>query len=302
MFKHLLTVSDIDRGDLNRIFQLAGKLKRERGKEDFRPLAGKNIGMIFAKSSTRTRVSFEVGINELGGHSLYLDQNKMQVERGETVADTARVLSRYLHGIVIRTYEQANVEELAAHGSIPVINALTNEFHPCQILTDLFTIYEYSGTLDGVKLVFAGDGQSNMANSLIMATRLADLELVITSPETFKPSKEMLAGGDKVRWEPNSLKAVEDADYIYTDVWVSMGFEEQAAERLAQLTPYQVNTALLEAASPKTRVMHCLPAHRGEEITNEVMDSPQAIVFDQAENRLHVQKAILALLFAQESS
>jgi ornithine carbamoyltransferase len=294
----LLTVDDLNKDDLNKIFELSAKLKHNRGKDDFRPLAGKSVGMIFAKSSTRTRVSFEVGIKELGGYPLYLDQGKMQVGRGESVADTARVLSRYLHAIVIRTYEHADVEELSDMASIPVINALTDDYHPCQILTDLFTIYEYSGKVEGVKLVFAGDGLSNMANSFILAAKLSGIELVITSPEEYKPREDLMAGLDNVTWEPDPVKAVQNADYIYTDVWVSMGFEDEKAERFKVLTPYQVNSELLKAAKPDAKVLHCLPAHRGEEITDSVMESSQSIVFDQAENRLHVQKAILAMLFS----
>jgi ornithine carbamoyltransferase len=294
----LLTVDDLNKDDLNKIFELSAELKRNRGKDDFRPLAGKSVGMIFAKSSTRTRVSFEVGIKELGGYPLYLDQGKMQVGRGESVADTARVLSRYLHAIVIRTYEHADVEELSDMASIPVINALTDDYHPCQILTDLFTIYEYSGKVEGVKLVFAGDGLSNMANSFILAAKLSGIELVITSPEEYKPREDLMAGLDNVTWEPDPVKAVQNADYIYTDVWVSMGFEDEKAERFKVLTPYQVNSQLLKSAKPDAKVLHCLPAHRGEEITDTVMESPQSIVFDQAENRLHVQKAILAMLFS----
>jgi ornithine carbamoyltransferase len=300
MNKDLLSVADISKSDLKKIFSLSAKLKKERGQSDYRPLAGKSIGMIFAKSSTRTRVSFEVGIRELGGYPLYMDQSKMQVGRGESVADTARVLSRYLHGVVIRTYSHADVEELAAKSTMPIINALTDDFHPCQILSDLFTIYEYSGRIDGIKLVYVGDGDNNMANSFILAAGLADLELVIAAPEKYRPNPELMKQFPKVTWEKDPVKAVKNADYIYTDVWVSMGFEDEKAERFKKLKDYQVNSKLVAAASPDVKILHCLPAHRGEEITDEVMDSDKAIVFDQAENRLHVQKAILALLFDKE--
>ena len=256
--------------------------------------------MIFAKSSTRTRVSFEVGISELGGYPLYLDQSKMQVGRGESVADTAKVLSRYLHGVVIRTYSHSDVEELAAESTMPIINALTDDFHPCQILTDLFTIYEYSGRVEGIKLVYVGDGDNNMANSFILAAGLAGLELVIAAPEKYRPNLELMKRFPNVVWEKDPIKAVENADYIYTDVWVSMGFEDERTERFEILKDYQVNSKLVEAASADVKVLHCLPAHRGEEISAEVLDSDKAIVFDQAENRLHVQKAILALLFDKE--
>jgi ornithine carbamoyltransferase len=301
MNKDLLSVADISKQDLEKLFQLSAKLKKERGQSDYKPLAGKSIGMIFAKASTRTRVSFEVGIKELGGYPLYLDQGKMQVGRGETVGDTAKVLSRYLHGVVIRTYEHSDVEELAEESTMPVINALTDDFHPCQILTDLFTIYEYSGKVEGIKLVYVGDGDNNMANSFILAAGLAGLNLVIAAPEEYRPNAELMERFSNVVWEKDPIKAVTDADYIYTDVWVSMGFEDEKAERFEILKDYQVNSNLVAAASPDVKILHCLPAHRGEEITSDVLDSERAIVFDQAENRLHVQKAILAMLFDKEA-
>jgi ornithine carbamoyltransferase len=299
MKRNLLSIEDINRDDLDKIIAFSADLKKHRGTMDYSPLKGKSIGMIFAKSSTRTRISFEVGIRELGGNPLYLEQSKMQVGRGESVADTAKVLSRYLHGIVIRTYKHEDIIVLAEEGSIPVINALTDAFHPCQVLTDLFTIYEFSKKLDGVKLVFVGDAQCNMANSLILGAKLAGIELVISSPEEFKPSDKIINapfGTGSARWEPDPHKAAEGADYIYTDVWVSMGCEDEAEYRLNTFRPYQVNAALL-ACAPEARIMHCLPAHRGEEITDDAVDSPRSIVFDQAENRLHVQKAILGLIF-----
>ena len=296
MKKDLLTLRDINAEDLEKIFALAKLLKKERGSNNYKPLAGKSIGMIFAKSSTRTRISFEVGISELGGTALYMDSNTMQLGRGETVPDTAKVLSRYLHGVVIRTFSHADVETLAAEAAIPVINALTDDYHPCQILADLLTIKEYSGTLNGVKLVFAGDGASNIANSLILASRLTGMELVIAAPEEYQPSAALLADAPNASWEKDPLKAAENADYIYTDVYVSMGFEEESADRLARLRPYQVNAAMMGKAKSDAKFLHCLPAHRGEEVSAEVMDSPASIVFDQAENRLHVQKAVLALL------
>ena len=300
MNKDLLSVADISKNDLEKIFELSAKLKKERGQSNYKPLAGKSIGMIFAKASTRTRVSFEVGITELGGYPLYMDQGKMQVGRGETVADTAKVLSRYLHGVVIRTYSHADVQELAANSTMPIINALTDDFHPCQILADLFTIYEYSGKVEGIKLVYVGDGDNNMANSFILGAGLAGLDLVIAAPEKYRPNPELMERFPNVVWEKDPVKAVENADYIYTDVWVSMGFEDEKAERFDILKDYQVNSKLVAAASDDVKILHCLPAHRGEEISAEVLDSDKAIVFDQAENRLHVQKAILALLFDKE--
>lgn len=298
MKKDLLTLRDITRDDLEHIFDLASKLKRERGEVNYTPLAGKSIGLIFAKSSTRTRVSFEVGVGELGGRPLYLDQSKMQVGRGETISDTANVLSRYLHGIVIRTFSHAGVEELARVATIPVINALTDEFHPCQIIADLLTIKEYSGRIDSsIRLAFYGDGRSNIANSLILAAKLTGMELVISSPEGVEPDKDLIGDASNILWEKDPVKAASGVDYFYTDVWVSMGFEEERAERMKIFTPYQVNSKLFEAAKKDAKFLHCLPAHRGEEVSADVMDSPRSIVFDEAENRLHVQKAIMSLLF-----
>lgn len=297
MKKDLLTLNDISRDDLNNIFSLADKLKKERATSEYKPLDGKSIGMIFAKSSTRTRVSFEVGIYELGGNPMYLDQGKMQFGRGETVADTAKVLSRFLHGIVIRTFSHADVEELAKEASIPVINALTDEYHPCQILADLMTIREYAGTLDGVKMVFAGDGSSNICNSLMLASKLTGMELVVAAPEEYRPCEKVMSQAPNVSWEIDPIKAAEKADFLYTDVYVSMGFEEESKQRKDILMPYQVNSAMMKAANANAKFMHCLPAHRGEEVSATVMDSTASIVFDQAENRLHVQKAVLGMIF-----
>ena len=304
MQSDLLTVEEMTLSDLKELFRLSAKMKRERGKCKARPLAGKSVGMIFAKSSTRTRVSFEVGIRELGGFSIFLDQNDLQLGRGETIADTAKVLSRYLHAVVIRTYSHDDVIEFAKFANIPVINALTDKFHPCQILTDLFTIYEYSERVEGIKVAYLGDCASNVANSLIIAAKRAGMNLVLSSPEQYMPDKDIMLdsniGKGVVQWEEDPFKAVENADYIYTDVWVSMGFESEAKQRLKTLKPYAVTKDIVDAASPNVRIMHCLPAHRGEEISAEVLDSHASIVFDQAENRLHVQKAILAMLMKED--
>ena len=298
MKKDLLTLRDITFDDLQNIFELAAKLKRERGKVSFTPLAGKSVGLIFAKSSTRTRVSFEVGVGELGGRPLYLDQSKMQVGRGETIGDTAQVLSRYLHGIVIRTFSHAGVEELARVATIPVINALTDDFHPCQILADLLTIKEYSGRIDrSIRMAFYGDGRSNIAKSLVLAAKLTGMELVIASPE--KPNLELADGAVNVTWETDPVKAAEGVDYFYTDVWVSMGFEEERERRMKLFAPYQVNEKLFDVAKPGAKFLHCLPAHRGEEVSAGVLDSPRSIVFDEAENRLHVQKAVMSMLMGK---
>lgn len=301
MKKDLLSCADLTQDDLNKIIELSRKLKQERGTpQAIRPLTGKSIGMIFAKSSTRTRVSFEVGIQELGGYPVVLDQGHTQMGRGETVPDTARVLERYLHGIVIRTYKQSDVEGLAVNSKYPVINALTDEFHPCQALTDIFTMWEYSnGKLDGLKFAYLGDGASNMANSLMLATQLAGINMVIAAPQEFAPTQSILnrtGHPGRSSWTTNVDEALHDADFIYTDVWVSMGFEAEARRRMEILAPYQLNMANLKKAKPTVKVLHCLPAHRGEEITDDVMDSEASIVFDQAENRLHVQKAIMTLL------
>ena len=297
MKKDLLTLQDITRDDLEKIFELSTKLKKERGNLNFTPLAGKSVGLIFAKSSTRTRVSFEVGVGELGGRPLYLDQSKMQVGRGETVADTAHVLSRYLHGIVIRTFAHSDVCELAKEASIPVINALTDEFHPCQLLADMLTIKEYSGKVDkSIRIAFYGDGRSNMANSLILAAKLTGMELVIAAPEEESPNRELIGDAANIVWEKDPLKAAEGVDYFYTDVWVSMGFEEERARRMEIFRPYQVTSKLFEKAKADAKFLHCLPAHRGEEVAADVMNSSRSIVFDEAENRLHVQKAVMTML------
>ena len=298
MRKDLLNVEYITPEDLANIIALAEKMKSGRSQWSHQSLAGKSIAMIFSKSSTRTRVSFEVGIRELGGFPLFLDSNDIQLGRGETVADTAKVLSRYVHGAVIRTYSHDDVIEFAQHAKFPVINALTDAFHPCQILTDLFTINEFSGKMEGVKVAYIGDCASNMANSIILAAKLAGLELTLSSPAKYGPDEKLMnqSGAGSVKWTDDVKKAVQDSEYIYTDVWVSMGDEEEREERLTDLQPYQVNTEIVSAAAEGVKIMHCLPAHRGEEITAEVLDSHKSIVFDQAENRLHVQKAILTML------
>ncbi len=299
--RHLLNIEDLTQNSVQLMFDLAARLKRGRGMSSEKPLAGKSIGLIFYKASTRTRVSFEVGIHELGGHPLYYDSNSLQIGRGESIADTACVLSRYLHAVIIRTYAQKDLELFAANSKVPVVNALTNEFHPCQALTDAFTIFEVVGRLKDVRMTYLGDGASNMANSLMLVSKLLGLRMTVCSPERYAPRLEILAGspGDgTVVFEKDPLKAVADAEFLYTDVWVSMGFENEEAERVAILQPYQLNTDLVGKAPKNTKIMHCLPAHRGMEITNEIMDGPASIVFDQAENRLHVQKAILTTILA----
>ena len=300
MKKDLLSCLDLNTEDISTIFDLSASLKSGRGKgNQFRPLEGKSVGVIFAKSSTRTRVSFEVGITELGGHAVILDQGMTQMGRGESIPDTAHVLERYLSAIVIRTFKQSDVEGLAENAKIPVINALTDDFHPCQALTDIFTMYEYAGDLSKVKMAYIGDGASNMANSLMLASKLSGVTMTIASPEEYAPRKdimEMNIGPGSASWTTSLKEAMDGADFVYTDVWVSMGFEKESAERMQILKPYQLNMDTLKMGKKDVKVLHCLPAHRGDEITDEVMDSPSSIVFDQAENRLHVQKAIMSLL------
>jgi ornithine carbamoyltransferase len=305
MQKDLLTVEELSKNDLAEIISLASELKLKRDTWKERPLEGKSIGMIFSKSSTRTRVSFEVGIHELGGNSIFMDMSDLQLKRGETFADTAKVLSRYLHAVVIRTSLHDYVVEFAKSANIPVINALTDSFHPCQVLADLFTIYEYSEKLEGIKLAYLGDCSNNIANSLILGAKLSGLNLTLSSPKKFAPDFDLIQNPDmgcgEIRWVEDPIKAVRDADYIYTDVWVSMGFEKNAKQRIKLLKDYRINKNIVNEASPGVRVMHCLPAHRGEEITDEILDdSRRSIVLDQAENRLHVQKAVLALLFGNK--
>jgi len=301
MIRHLLTGREFDRAALEKLIETTASLKAGRGKANQpRPLEGKSIGMIFAKSSTRTRVSFEVGIHELGGQPIYLDESKTQMGRGETIADTARVLSRFLHGIVIRTFRQSDVEGLAQYGSIPIVNALTDDYHPCQAFADLFTIWERKGKLEGLKMAYLGDGASNMANSLMMACKLAGMTFAIGAPEEFRPRQAIMdedLGPGQVEWTTDPVAAMKDADFAYTDVWVSMGFEKESRERMKILDPYRLDMKMLGYAKPDVKVMHCLPAHRGEEITDEVMESEHSIVFDEAENRLHMHKAILCTLF-----
>ena len=303
MIRHLLTGEEIGKVEFEKLIDLSREMKANRGTaKAVKPLADKSIGMIFAKSSTRTRVSFEVGIHELGGQAIYLDQSKTQMGRGETIHDTAKVLSRYLQGIVIRTYKQSDVEGLAEHGTASVINALTDDYHPCQALGDLFTILEKKGSLDGVKMAYLGDGASNMSNSLALVSKIAGIEFAIAAPEEFRPADSILNyanGTGKISWTKDPKEALDGADFIYTDVWVSMGFEEEAKERMRILQSYQLNGKQLALAKKDVSVMHCLPAHRGEEITDEVMDSPNSIVFDEAENRLHIQKAIMATLMPE---
>lgn len=301
--KHLLNLLDYSTADIYEILHLANSLKAayKRGKKH-ELLKGKTLAMIFTKSSTRTRVSFEMGMHQLGGHSLFLSGNDIQLGRGETIADTARVLSRYgIDGVMIRTFLQSDVEELAKYGNFSVINGLTDDFHPCQALTDIFTVAENFGHLNGIKLAYFGDG-NNMAHSLMLAGAKTGMEIYICSPDGYKPNPEITAAAQKfgnVTVTDSVEEAAKDADVLYTDVFFSMGQDKDKAKEKA-LMPYQVNADVLALANKDAVFMHCLPAHRGEEVTTDVIDSTRSIIFEQAENRLHVQKAIMCLLMGKK--
>lgn len=306
--KDLISIHDLTVGEVATILDVAKKLKRkQKAGEPHQYLKGKTLGMIFSKASTRTRVSFEVGFYQLGGHPIYLNDAVTQLGRGEPVRDTARVLSRFVDGIMIRTFSHDSVKELAGYASVPVINGLTDLLHPCQALTDLFTIQEKLEVLKGRKLVYVGDG-NNMAHSLMFACAKAGMNMVCASPKGYQPNPEILRmaqedaekTGCSITVDEDMFRAAQGADVLYTDVWTSMGEEAEREERFAALHTYQINQELLNTARPGAIVLHCLPAHRGEEITEEVLEGPQSVVFDQAENRLHVQKAIMALLMSDE--
>jgi len=294
--KDYLRVSDLNKEEFTYLIKRAIDFKINRGfQKNF--LSGKSIGMIFEKPSTRTRVSFEVAIYQLGGYPVYLSPTELQLSRGETIKDTAQVLSRYLDAVVIRTFSHYTIEEFAKWSTVPVINALTDEHHPCQALADIMTIIEKKGKLQGIKLTFVGDG-NNVANSLIEASALVEIKINIATPEECEPLMEIIEKAKaftEVKIFHDPQEAVKDADVIYTDVWLSMG-EEENIKKKEKFKNFQINTELLKKAKSDAIVMHCLPAHRGEEITDEVLDSPQSVVLDQAENRLYTEKAILEFL------
>lgn len=298
--KHLLKLLDLSTEEIIDILNLADQLKYElKHGIEHKLLAGKTLGMIFQKSSTRTRVSFETGIYQLGGAGLFLSSNDLQIGRGEPAEDTARVLSRYLDGIMIRTFDQEEVEKLAQYGSIPVINGLTDFCHPCQVLADLMTVREHKGVLEGLNMCYIGDG-NNMANSLIVGCLKVGMHVSIACPDGYRPAPSVLefaAGyGDRFVLTDDCRKAAADADVIFTDVWASMGQEGEADQRKAVFKGYQVNAELLAAAHGDCMVQHCLPAHRGEEITADVFEAHANEIFDEAENRLHAQKAVMVTL------
>lgn len=297
--KHLLKLADLDKGDILDILNLADQLKYENQNGiEHHHLKGKTLGMIFQKSSTRTRVSFETGMYQLGGQALFLSNRDLQIGRGEPVQDTARVLSRYLDGIMIRTFAQKEVEDLAKYGSIPIINGLTDYCHPCQVLADLMTIREYKKSFDGLKFCFIGDG-NNMANSLIVGAISMGMECAIACPKDYQPDAQIMAWAKEngtFTCSEDILACAKDADVVYTDVWASMGQEEEKAEREKIFKNYQINDEVMAAAKPDAMVLHCLPAHREEEITAKVFEAHANEIFDEAENRLHAQKAVLVKL------
>jgi len=301
MKKDLLRVADLNREEIQELLDLGQELKaKQKAGQRVTPLTGKTLGLIFEKSSTRTRVSFEVGMYQLGGHSLFLSSKDLQLGRGETIPDTARVLSRYLDGLVIRTFGHEIVEEMSRHATIPIINGLTDQQHPCQVLADLLTIQEKRQRLHGLKVSYVGDG-NNMANSWLEGAAKLGLHLTLACPSGYEPDsetyqealKEAAKSDARIEITHDPRKAAEGADVLYTDVWASMGQEQEHQRRLSAFQGFQLNQSLLRLAKPEVLVMHCLPAHRGEEISDEVLDGPHSIVWDQAENRLHLQKAIL---------
>lgn len=292
--KHLLSLEKLSRADMEAILSSATRFKRERSRHAVLPLTGQTWGLIFSKSSTRTRVSFEVGIRELGGQAIFLSAADIQLGRGELIKDTARVLGRMIHGAVIRTYAQQDVEEFAEFSGIPTINALTDEEHPCQILTDIFTFQEKRGPIQGKTVTFVGDGACNVPISWLYAAAKLDFDFRIAAPKAFQPASALLqAAKGNVVCHEDLRSAVRGADLLYTDVWVSMGKETESADRIRQLTGYQINREIVSLAKPGALVMHCLPAYRGKEIDEVTFEEHAQTIFDQAENRLHVQKAIL---------
>lgn len=297
--KHLLKLGDLTPDEITGILNLADQLKYEKKNGiEHKHLAGKTLGMIFRKSSTRTRVSFEAGMYQLGGHALFLSSNDLQIGRGEETADTIRVLSRYLDGIMIRTFDQSEVEEMAEKGSIPIINGLTDYAHPCQVLADLMTVREYKGMLKGLRMCFIGDG-NNMANSLIVGGIKMGMSVAIACPKSYQPDAGIMKWASEngnFLCTDNIPEAAKDADVLYTDVWASMGQEGETALRREAFKGYCIDQKVMDAAKKDAMVLHCLPAHKGEEITREVFDAHTDEIFDEAENRLHAQKAVLVTL------
>jgi ornithine carbamoyltransferase len=294
--KHFLSIESQTAERLRGLLDLSIQFKANRGKPSEQLLAGQTWGMLFNKPSTRTRVSFEVGIREMGGNVIFLSAGDIQLGRGEPIIDTARVLGRMIHGAVIRTFAQSDVEEFARYGQIPTINALTDAEHPCQILADLLTVLEKRKTFDGLKVCFIGDGNNNVATSWIWAAERLGFELRIAAPENYRPLPSLLGKltNKKIAVTGDPVEGADGVDVLYTDVWVSMGFEEESVQRLIDLGSFQISEGLVAKAAPNALVLHCLPAYRGKEITNETLEKHARTIFDQAENRLHAQKAILS--------
>jgi ornithine carbamoyltransferase len=304
MKRDLLSILDLSAAELDEIIRDAVNLKmlrREGRPHEF--LKGKSLAMVFEKASTRTRISFETGMYELGGHALFLNPQDLQIGRGEEIRDTARVMSRYVDGVMIRAYRHENIEEFARYSDVPVINGLSDREHPCQIIADILTIREHFGTLSGLKVAWIGDG-NNVCNSFVLASALTGYEITVGSPARFQPRTEIvqraLSQGGKVSIVREPEKAIQDADVVVTDTWVSMGEEAEKTTRLKEFQGYTVTGALMEKASPDAIFMHCLPAHRDQEVADEVIEGPRSLVFDEAENRLHAQKALLVKLLGRE--
>ncbi len=307
--KHFISIHDITSEELNQLLSLAAKLKREqKAGITHHILRGKTLAMIFTKSSTRTRVSFETGMYQLGGQALFLSANDIQLGRGETIHDTAKVLSRFVDGIMIRTFDHQDVLDLAKYGSVPIINGLTDLLHPCQALGDLMTIKEHKGRLRGLKLAFVGDG-NNVAHSLLYACAKAGMNISVASPKGYECNSEIVANaredakalGSEIVLTNDPVEAVTDADAVYTDTWASMGREEEKEKRIKDFEGYQVDMKLFNKAKPDSIFMHCLPAYRGFEMTADVIDGDRSVVFDEAENRLHAQKAVMAMLMVGDN-
>lgn len=302
--KHLLSLHDLSVKEVEDLLKLSIKLKKELKEGIPHPLLkGKTLGMIFSKSSTRTRVSFEVGMHQLGGYPLFLSSNDIQLGRGETIYDTAQVLSRYLDGIMIRTFKQSDVEGLAKYGTIPVINGLTDLYHPCQILADLQTVYEYKGKLKGLKMAYIGDG-NNVTHSLLHGCAKVGMDMAVATPKAYQCLDEVVEEavsdaketGARITITNDPVEAIKDADVVYTDTWVSMGQESEKEQKIREFSGYQVNSSLVSHAKSDYMFLHCLPAYRGYEVTEDVIDGKNSAIFDEAENRLHAQKAVMATL------
>jgi len=301
-YTDFLTLDDFNKNDIYKLLDQALEMKKLQKEGIPHPyLKGKTLGMIFEKSSTRTRVSFEVGMKQLGGDGIFLNANDLQLGRGESVSDTAKVLSRYVDGVMIRTFEHNTIEQFAYHADVPIINGLTDMHHPTQVLADLLTIYEYKGTLSNLKLCYIGDGHNNMCHSLLEGAACVGMDVSVATPEGYHPAEEIFEkakqkakdNGSQINYTTSPQEAAEQADVVVTDVWASMGQEEEAKQRFEAFRSYQVNSSICEAAKEDFIFLHCLPAHRGEEVTSEIIDGPHSVVFDEAENRLHAQKAIL---------